>query len=194
MDRDQFRAGLGRLYRGFDKKPPNEEKVESLYRRFKKFHSHSWDRAVSELLCESTFPSFADIRIEVMEWARRSGEEPGQGEVNTRSEEFSAAHGLFHQWFNERLLLCREADLVGPEMAEYFRLQVGEYEAHRGSEMHPYFAGVMGYYLAHWQSGATVAPEPDPVVLALRRPRRVGADESFFHPRVEPELLLPPVV
>ena len=77
MIMEQFRAGLGRLYRAFDRKPPTEEKVEALYQRLKRYHSYVWDKAVEALSCESTFPSFADIRLECQEWSRRLNAEPG---------------------------------------------------------------------------------------------------------------------
>ncbi len=85
MDLETFRDGLGRLYRGFDRKPPNEEKVEALYRHLKRFRGSAWNKAVSSLICESTFPSLADIRLECSEWQRREG--GGDEETDRRQRE-----------------------------------------------------------------------------------------------------------
>jgi hypothetical protein len=73
MDEASFRSELGRLYRGFDRKPPSEEKVEALYRRIRRFHSHAWTKAVDQLICESTFPSLKEILSECYECTRRDG-------------------------------------------------------------------------------------------------------------------------
>jgi hypothetical protein len=77
MDRETFRSTLGRLYRGFDRKPPTEDKVNALYLRIRRFHSHAWEQAVTALLCESTFPSLKDILTECHEASRRMSPEIG---------------------------------------------------------------------------------------------------------------------
>jgi hypothetical protein len=97
MDMETFRAGLGRLYRGFDRKPPSEEKVDSLYQHLKKFHSYAWEKAVESLICESTFPSFADIRLECAEWSRRTGTDAQKVDLPSEEECCTPAEMSFWQ-------------------------------------------------------------------------------------------------
>jgi hypothetical protein len=115
MDMATFRAGLGRLYRGFDRKPPGEEKVESLYQHLKKFHSYAWEKAVESLICESTFPSFADIRLECSEWSRRSGTDAQNPSLPSDDERCTPAEQAFWSQTFSRM----EAGHSPREVAEF---------------------------------------------------------------------------
>lgn len=152
MNHEDFRAGLGKLYRGFDRKPPSEEKIDSLYHHLKKFHTSAWDRAVRSLLCLSTFPSFADIKLECSEWQRRQGEDELESEYRRRELEYL---GEQLRRFNARSKSA-DADFAVP----YLQLSIEDHVRNPSGKLpsvetsNPHFAMLCAQSIAIWMAGA----------------------------------------